>query len=186
MARVLNMAAKTFFACFCRLLKRGPRTTKWKNESLKMRSTVFSFEKTKRVWRRVEMIAWPIVAKRTATKQVIIFCSDFYLLSCFQCWFQELDKIRVKKLQAQQKNDKKTTILLFAQGQSREAQGKDQAARAELCRCRLFPPNENKENKTFTSAEPRILRKNNHDSKNTGGEMVNIGKFICISTLGSL
>ena len=52
MARVLirktNMAAKKIFACFCRLLKRGPQTTKWKNESLKMRSTVLTFEK--KVW----------------------------------------------------------------------------------------------------------------------------------------
>ena len=42
------MAAKNFFAYFCRLLKRGPQTTKWKNESLKMRSTVLTFEKN--VW----------------------------------------------------------------------------------------------------------------------------------------
>ena len=42
------MAVKIFFACFCRVLKCGPQTTKWKNESLKMRSIVFRFEKN--VW----------------------------------------------------------------------------------------------------------------------------------------
>ena len=39
------MAAKNYFACFCRLLKHAPQTTKWKKESLKLRSTGLTFEK---------------------------------------------------------------------------------------------------------------------------------------------
>ena len=85
-----------------------------------------------------------------------------------------------------QSHQKKRPFYCSCEVKAVKRKAKTKAARAECCKCCLFPPNENKQNKTLTSAEPRTLRKNSHDPKNTGGEMVSIGKFICISPLGFL
>ena len=193
------MAAKNFLACFCRVLKRGPRTTKWKNESLKMRSTVFSFEKNE--WNsacittifqkslessRNDSVTNCCKEESRKTSNYFLFTLPlailFSMLVARTAYCGETDENIEQTPKAQQKN----LPFYCSRGvKAAKRKAKTKAARAELCKRRLFPSNENKENKIFTSAEPRILRKN-HDSKNTGGQMVSIGKFTCISTLGSL
>ena len=194
------MAAKIFFACFCRVLKRSPRTTKWKNESLKMRSTVFSFEKNE--WNpayittifqkslessRNDSVTNCCKEESRKTSNYFLFTLPlailFSMLVSRTAYCGETDE----NIEQTPKARQKSLPFYCSRGvKAAKRKAKTEAARAELCKRRLFPSNENKENKTCTSVEPRIFRKNNHDSKNTGGEMVSIGKFTCISTLGSL
>ena len=194
------MAATIFFAYFCRVLKRGPRTTKWKNESLKMRSAVFSFVKNE--WNpacittifqkslessRNDSVTNCCKEESRKTSNYFLFTLPlailFSMLVSRTAYCGETDENIEQTPKAQQKN----LPFYCSRGvKAAKRKAKTEAARAELCKRRLFPSNENKENQTCTSAEPRIFRKNNHDSKNTGGEMVSIGKFTCISTLGSL
>lgn len=182
------MAAKIFFACFCRVLKRGPLTTKWKNELLKMRSTVFSFEKNE--WKSACITTIFQKSLESSRNDSVTNCCKeesrktsnyslfrlplailFSMLFTRTAYCGETDENSEQTPQSQQE---KRPFYCSRKVKAAKRKAKTEAAGAELCKRRLFPANENKENETSISAEPRILRKNSHDPKNTGGEMVSM------------
>ena len=74
-------------------------------------------------------------------------------------------------------NDKKGHFLVRTRSIANR-RAKTEAARAELCKRRLFPPNKKKENETSTLAQPRTRfpkKKIATTSKKTGGEIVRMG-----------
>ena len=185
MARVLikqtNMAAKNFFACFCRLLKRAPQTTKWKKESLKLRSTVLTFEKN--VLQSACTTTMHQKSSESSRNDSVTKCcqeesrNNYFLFSLpLTILLSMLLSRRTANCGKNDENSEQTPQKKYPFYFSRTVKAAKrktmtEAARAGLCKRRLFPPTENKENNN-TSVEARILRKNSHDPKNASGEMV--------------
>ena len=173
------MAAKSFLACFCRLLKRGPQTTKWKNDSLKIRSTVLTFDKN--VWQSACKTTMHQKTSESSRNDSVTNCCqeesrNYFLVSLPLTILLSMLFSRTANCGKNDENSEKTPQKKYPFYFSRivkaaKRKTMTEAARAELCKRRLFPPTENKENNN-TSAEPRILRKNSHDPKNASGEMV--------------
>ena len=174
------MAAKKIFACFCRLLKRGPQTTKWKNESLKMRSTVLTFEK--KVWQSACTTTMHQKTSESSRNDSVTNCcqeerrNNYFLFSLPLTILLSMLFSRTANCGKNDDNSEKTPQKKYPFYFSRTVKAAkrktmSEAARVELCKRRLFPPTENKENNN-TSTKPRVLRKNSHDPKNASGEMV--------------